>query len=55
MIAWFFLVSEKALALLFSIYFIRVLLHDTIGIKKKSHHNFIKVVIIGQVTKKGRK
>ena len=26
-----------------------VLLHNIIGIKKKSYHNFVKVVIFGQV------
>ena len=34
---------------------IRVLLCDTTGIKKKSHHNFIRVMIFEQVIKEERK
>ena len=32
-----------------------MLLHDTTGVKEKSDHNFINIVIFWRVTKKGRK
>ena len=34
--------------------FFWVLLFDTIGVKKKSHHNFIRVVIFERVTREER-
>ena len=39
----------------FDIILLWVLLHDTTSVKKKSQHNFIRVVIFEQVTREGRK
>ena len=37
------------------IYVFWVLLHDTIGVKKKSHHNFIRILIFVIYYKGGKK